>query len=85
MSVLTKVEFRCKSKLQGIRRTYPDGTVFLEVRCKDHWCADRSEGVVVIHYFDWDTGELRDTKKFKAAKPTRQSGKLDSNQRKVNQ
>ncbi|QGJ90061.1 hypothetical protein HWC80_gp020 [Mycobacterium phage Indlulamithi] len=37
----------------------------LEVRCKDKWCAERGTGVVVLHYFDLESGQLVETKKYR--------------------
>jgi hypothetical protein len=75
-AVATRVEFRCKGKVHGVTKEYPNGEKYLEVRCKDHWCTDREPGVVVFHYFDYVTGDLHHTKKYRSAT---QSGKLESN------
>jgi len=75
MTTATRVEFRCKGKIHGIRKEYPNGKVYLEVRCKDHWCTEREAGVVAFHYFDPETGELHHTKKYASAN---QSGQLES-------
>lgn len=61
-------QLRCRSKLQGILKTYPNGKVLLEIRCKDKWCADRKAGVIVLHYFNVETGELVNTVKFRDPK-----------------
>lgn len=61
-------QLRCRSKLQGILKKYPNGKVLLEIRCKDKWCADRKSGVVVLHYFNVETGELVNTVKFRDPK-----------------
>lgn len=79
MAVATRIELRCKGKVQGIIKSYPNGERYLEVRCKDHWCTDREPGVVVFHYFEMDSGNLHHTKKYRS--PT-QSDKLESNVRK---
>ena len=62
--VLT-MQLRCRSKLQGIIKEYPNGKKLLEVRCKDKWCAERGAGVVVLHYFNVETGELDHTKRYR--------------------
>lgn len=61
---VTSTELRCKSKLQGIIKEFPNGK-FLEVRCKDKWCAERGTGTVVFHYFDLETGKLDHTVKYR--------------------
>lgn len=61
------LQLRCRSKLQGIIKVV-SGKRLLEVRCKDKWCAERGAGVVVLHYFNVDTGELDHTKKFRDPK-----------------
>jgi len=65
MSEPEKVQLRCNSQLQGILKVYPNGKRLLEIRCKNKWCAARGAGVVVLHYFNVDTGELDHTKKFR--------------------
>jgi hypothetical protein len=65
MTAVAPIQLRCRSKLQGILKDYPDGKRLLEVRCKDKWCADRGAGIVVLHYFNVETGELDHTKKFR--------------------
>ena len=65
MTTAVATQLRCRSKLQGILKTYPDGKVLLEVRCKEKWCAERGAGLVVLHYFNVETGELDHTKKFR--------------------
>lgn len=62
------IQLRCKSKLQGILKELANGKKVLEVRCKDKWCAERGAGVIVLHYFNVDTGELVETKKFRDPK-----------------
>lgn len=61
----TRIELRCRSRRQGIIKEYPDGKRLLEIRCKDHWCADKADGAVVIHYFNVDTGELDHTSRYR--------------------
>ncbi|AVD99634.1 hypothetical protein HWB51_gp016 [Mycobacterium phage Cuke] len=68
MTTALAIQLRCRSKLQGIIKKYSDDKVLLEIRCKDKWCADRSAGVVVLHYFNVETGELDHTKKFRDPK-----------------
>lgn len=53
-------ELRCRQKLHGIIH---DGQI-MEVVCKSKFCGSRP-GVTVLHRFDLQTGELRDTKVFK--------------------
>jgi hypothetical protein len=65
MTAVLTMQLRCRSKLQGIIKEYPDGKKLLEVRCKDKWCAERGAGVVVLHYFNVETGELDHTKKYR--------------------
>lgn len=60
-----RIEFRCNNKLHAVKKEYPNGKVFLEVRCKDSWCVDRKAGEVVFHYFDPNDGRLDHTKKYK--------------------
>ena len=70
-AAVESIQLRCRSKLQGIIRKYPDGPELLEVRCKDKWCAGRGEGqpkMVVLHYFTLDTGELHHTTKYREPK-----------------
>lgn len=67
-AVALPIQLRCQSKLQGIIKELANGTRVLEVRCKDKWCAERGAGLVVLHYFNVDTGELVDTKKFRDPK-----------------
>lgn len=85
MTTATRVELRCKGKIHGVKKEYPDGKVFLEVRCKDHWCTEREPGTVVFHYFDWFTGELSHTKKFRdpIKQSEREARNLNGNNGKV--
>lgn len=53
-------ELRCEYKLHGI--LIPDG--FVEFKCSSALCG-KQPGVVVIHRFSIETGELVSTKKFK--------------------
>lgn len=64
-SVYQRIEFRCGSKVHAVRKEFPNGKVFLEVRCKDKWCADRITGEVAFHYYDIETGVLDHTTKYK--------------------
>jgi len=69
------VKFRCEGGIQGIVKKYPNGRVFLEMRCIDKRCADRNVGEVVFHYFDIETGKLDHTKKYRdPRKPKSMSG-----------
>lgn len=54
------VELRCGKRLHGILTS--DGV--LEVSCRSALCGHR-DGVVVIHRFDVNTGDLIDTKFYK--------------------
>jgi hypothetical protein len=55
------VELRCPGRIHG---KLNDG--ILEVKCHSNACGARS-GTVVLHYFDIDTGELIETKRFQDA------------------
>lgn len=81
MNEYQKIVYRCDGKIHGVRKEYPDGRVYLEVRCKDTYCADRKDGEVVFHYFDIDTGWLSHTRKFKdpISNRIRESGKAQDN------
>jgi len=72
-----RTEFRCRGKIHGVKKAYPNGEVYLEVRCKDHWCTEREPNTVVFHYYDWETGEMHHTQKY--SNPPSQSGQLESN------
>jgi|GEM_PF-3398392 len=52
-------ELRCRTKLHGV---LTDGV--LEVKCASRFCG-HGPGVVVLHRFDADTGELVNTVQFK--------------------
>lgn len=66
MTTAVATQLRCRGKLQGILKYYPDtGKTLLEIRCKEKWCAERKAGLVVLHYFNVETGELDHTKKFR--------------------
>jgi hypothetical protein len=52
-------ELRCAKKLHGI---LDDG--ILEVKCNSRFCG-AGEGIVVIHRFNTQTGELVSTNRFK--------------------
>jgi hypothetical protein len=53
-------ELRCPVKLHGL--ITEDG--LLEVKCNSSRCGHGS-GVVVLHYFDPHTGQLKETKTFR--------------------
>lgn len=53
--------------MHGIKKQYK-GKDCIEIRCKDKWCAERGTGVVVLHYFNADTGELVGTERFRDGK-----------------
>lgn len=75
------VQLRCAGgELQGIIKEYPDGKRLLEVRCKNHRCSERGEGMVVLHYFDVETGKLDHTRKFRDPRRQRQDGRSDNNE-----
>lgn len=60
------MDIRCEHALHG--RLTDDG--LLEVACRSRWCGVKA-GVVVLHRFKPETGELVETLKFKApTKPT---------------
>jgi len=52
------VELRCSTKMHGL---IEEGCI--EVRCRSKLCGAQS-GVVIIHRFSIDSGELVDTRKF---------------------
>lgn len=65
-------ELRCKgNKLFGI---VVDGKAsgILEVRCNSQFCGKR-QGVVVLHHFDLDTGDL-DTRRYREPPHTKKEG-----------
>ena len=68
MTAATTLELRCRSKLQGIIKESSKGKRLLEVRCKDKWCAERGAGIIVMHYFDLESGKLDHTKKYQDPK-----------------
>lgn len=55
------MDIRCPHKLHG--RMLDDGLI--EVACDSRWCGKRP-GVVILHRFKPETGELVETLKFKA-------------------
>lgn len=59
-------ELRCNNRMHGV--ILEDG--ILEVKCGNNLCGARS-GVIVLHRFDLNSGELIDTKKFSDPKPPR--------------
>lgn len=54
------IELRCGGTLHGIMRE----PTHLEVKCKRRSCGVRP-GVVVLHTFDIQTGELTQTRRFR--------------------
>lgn len=74
-TTVTTQQLRCRSKLQGIIKEYPNGKRLFEIRCKDKYCTDRKPGIVVLHYFNVETGELVDTVKFRDPKAVSDSMK----------
>lgn len=65
-TAISRVELKCRSRVHGtIKQFEPNGKRYIEVRCRDHWCADKDEGEVVFHYFDHETGEYSHTKKYR--------------------
>jgi hypothetical protein len=67
-AVAEATKLRCRSRLQGIIKEYPNGKRLLEIKCKDKLCADRRAGVYVLHYYDLESGQLVNTKKFRDPK-----------------
>lgn len=55
------MDFRCPSSLHA--RLTEQG--FVEVACKSRWCG-KKPGIVVLHRFNAETGELVETLQFKA-------------------
>jgi len=53
------MELRCDAKLHGILRNRT-----LEVKCDSRFCGHRP-GVVVLHTFDLESGELISTERYK--------------------
>lgn len=53
------MELRCASRLHGV--LVRPGV--LEVHCHSRFCGKRS-GVIVLHWFDLETGKLIDTKEY---------------------
>lgn len=53
-------EFRCPSRIVGIITE----AGLLEVKCSSKRCG-AGNGVVVMHYFSTETGELKETRKFR--------------------
>lgn len=56
------VELRCDKRLHGVLTD--DGV--LEIACRSALCG-HEPGVLVIHRFNGDTGELIDTKRYRDA------------------
>ena len=64
------MELRCGSGiLHGIMVSA--GTGILEVPCRSRWCGKRA-GVVVLHRFQLDTGELVGTLRFSEPSVTKE-------------
>jgi len=61
------MELRCDSRLHG-RLSEVDGRPAVEVMCRSAFCG-RTEGRVVLHYFDVTTGDLITTKRYKQPIP----------------
>jgi len=57
---MENVELRCASRMHG-EMVRPG---VLEVRCHSRFCGKRA-GVVILHWFDLETGKLIDTKEYK--------------------
>lgn len=53
------MDLRCDHRLHGILK---DG--LLEIKCRDRYCG-ATEGFVVFHYFDPNTGQMKETRRFK--------------------
>lgn len=56
-------DLRCERRLHG-RLLRIDGRPVLEISCRSALCGKR-DGVVVLHYWSCETGELLNTKRFK--------------------
>jgi len=64
------MELRCDSRiLHGIMLTAGSG--ILEVPCRSRWCG-KQPGVVVLHRFNINTGELVETLRFSEPKETKE-------------
>jgi hypothetical protein len=61
------MDLRCEAKKHG----EIDGNI-VEIKCSSRFCG-AGPGVVVIHRFDAETGELTETRRFKD--PTRKEGR----------
>jgi antitoxin component YwqK of YwqJK toxin-antitoxin module len=64
-ALVSRIEIRCRGKVHGIIKEYPNGKRLFEVRCKDNYCVDRGKNEVVFHYYDMQSGKLVDTKKYR--------------------
>ncbi len=67
------MELRCAFKLHGILLTSSCGT--LEVKCDSQLCG-ASKGLIILHRFDLETGDLSETLRFKQPKKGVTSGNL---------
>lgn len=62
----SRIELKCRSRTHAVIKQFePNGKRYIEVRCRDHWCADKDEGEVAFHYFEQDTGKYSHTKKYR--------------------
>jgi hypothetical protein len=52
-------ELRCASRIHGL--VVRPGVI--EVRCQSRFCGKRA-GVVILHWFDLETGKLLETKEY---------------------
>jgi hypothetical protein len=55
---MAEVELRCPSRMHGILKE-----TLIEVKCRSKFCG-ASSFATVFHYFDPQTGDLVDTKKY---------------------
>lgn len=68
-------ELRCPSRILAVIIERPDEeSDLLEVKCSSSFCG-AGRGAVVFHYFDLETSELVDTKKYKDAQEAMQRGR----------
>jgi hypothetical protein len=78
---LDTIQLRCEAGLHGIIKERKGKRVF-EIRCKNKWCTDRIPGIVVLHYFDTETGKLVDTNKFRDPNVEKTSSNISQFRRK---
>jgi hypothetical protein len=64
-----RIELRCDKRLHGV---LTEGGL-LDVSCRSALCGHR-DGIVVIHSFDVDTGELIATKKYRDYPTVKEQG-----------